>query len=759
MRKVLHIVQSLDTGGAERVVAEYAMAHDRTRYRPEVCCVLEGGYLVQQLEEAGVPVHVLRRGKRINLRALLRLTRLIVRERFDVVHNHNFTALSIGVPAAALAGVNVLVRTEHNVTRRARGGRYVLSRLAALRENAQIAVSDAVRASHLAAGRIPEDRFVTVRNGIDGGRMVVEGDRRTLRLSLGWNPDDFICLSVGSLTRQKDFDNLLAAAVRVVEDRPEARFIVAGEGAEEGRLRSLCEEMGLTRHVSFVGRSTDIPRLLKAADAFVLSSAWEGLPITMLEAMAAGTPCVVTSAGGVDEVTKDGVSGLVVPPRDPEALARAIVRLAADVRLRDDLAAAASGVFERRCTARGMAQQTEALYDLAASGRADLAAAGPMKVILVIGQLSFGGAERQVAELATRLPRDRYEPIVCCLSGGGPLTDEFARAGVRVVCIGKRSGVASGASRSLISLIREERPTIIHSYLFSANWRTLLVGRIMRVPLVITSVRNVDIHSRSAFLWAERLLSGLNDLVIANAEAVKEYVSREHWIRESRIKVVMNGVAAGRVAQLTSSTEDGHADGTAPMVLMVASLTPKKDHVTFLKAAAEVSRRVPEARFVVVGGGPLRGALERLARELGLEDRVEFRGETHDVAGALAEADVCVLTSLKEGCSNFVLESMLVGRPVVATDAGGNRELVDDGRTGYIVPVGDAPAVAARIVELLGDPSLARSMGDAGRESALRKFTVERMVDDTIALYEETLRRRLPGLIEWSHARAARSEA
>lgn len=756
MKRVLHIIQALDTGGAERVVAEYALAHDRSRYSPEVCCVFEGGHLVRSLEDAGVPVHVLKRGRRLDPRAFMRLTRLIVRRRFDVVHNHNFSALAIGVPAAILGGVGVLVRTEHNVARSRHGGRRLLSRLAARREDAQIAVSDAVRESHIAAGRVPATRFVTVRNGIDGSRLAVSGDRASLRWELGWDDDSFVCLSVGSLTLQKDFGNLLAAASIVVREHPNARFAVVGDGPEEARLRARCSELGLDGRVTFMKRRTDVPDLLRAADAFVLSSAWEGLPITVLEAMAAGVPCVATRAGGVDEVLEDGVSGLVVEAGDPGALAGAIARVATDAALRERLAARARVVFDGRCGAKGMARQTEALYELAANGRADLAAAGPMKVIFVIGQLSFGGAERQVAELAARLPRDRYEPVVCCLSDGGAMTEELARAGVRVVCVGKRSGVGSGASRSLMRLIREERPTILHSYLFSANWRTVLVGRVMRVPLVVTSVRNVDIHSAPVLVWFERLLSGLNDVVIANAEAVKDYVAREHWMRPSRIRVVLNGVAPERAAGLTDGPGGGRQGGAAPTVLIVASLTPKKDHATFLSAAAIVSRRLPEARFLIVGDGPLRGTLEERCRELGLCGRVEFRGETSEIGRALAESDVCVLTSLKEGCSNFILESMLAGRPVVATDAGGNRELVDDGATGYIVPIGNADAVASRVVEILTDAERGCRMGVSGRSRALDRFSVGRMVEDTIVVYEETLRRRVGGLVEWAYARAAR---
>jgi glycosyltransferase involved in cell wall biosynthesis len=290
----------------------------------------------------------------------------------------------------------------------------------------------------------------------------------------------------------------------------------------------------------------------------------------------------------------------------------------------------------------------------------------------------------------------------------------------------------------------------MHSYLFSANWRTVLVGRLAGVPLVITSVRNVDIHGRPMFVAFERMLSHLNDRVVANAEAVKDHVAVIHGIRRDRISVILNGVSLERVAAAA-----GRSDGP-PTVLVVASLTPKKDHHTLLDAAALVCARLPDTRFVLVGDGPLRGELERRSEELGVSRNVEFGGELTDIGPALRQADLCALTSLKEGCSNFILESMLAGRPVVATDAGGNRELVEDGETGYVVALGDAEAVASRMVEILSDRELATRMGESGRRRAERLFNVDRMVSETMTLYESTLRERVPGLVEWSIARGAR---
>jgi len=168
---------------------------------------------------------------------------------------------------------------------------------------------------------------------------------------------------------------------------------------------------------------------------------------------------------------------------------------------------------------------------------------------------------------------------------------------------------------------------------------------------------------------------------------------------------------------------------------------------------------VPDVRFLLVGDGPLRGALEARAGALGLAGALRFVGETDDAPGVLADADISVLTSIKEGCSNVVLESMAAGCPMVATAVGGNPELIEDGVTGYLVPAGDAEAVADRIVRLLTEPGLAARMGEAARAHVASEFSVERMVEKTVGLYAALLDERAPGLVAWAAATAAREGA
>ncbi|MCD4691043.1 glycosyltransferase, partial [bacterium] len=766
MARVLHIVQSLEAGGAERVVVEYALAHDRSRYEPEICCVVRGGPLEKPLMTAGVPVHILARGRRYNVVAGLRLARLIRRRRYDIVHNHNFTALAVGVPAAVLGGARCIVRTEHNVVFTHHWVRKFVSRIAALREDAQIGVSRAVTRSHRANGRIPARRFVTVWNGINDTRLSTDDDRDVVRAELGLEPGQIMSVTVGSLTTQKDHGNLLAAAQLVLSERPEVRFFIVGGGTLEDEIRGRIHELGLDGRVILLGERLDVPRILAASDVFVLPSAWEGLPITILEVMATSVPCVATDVGGVAEVLADGHNGFVVPARDPRKLADRIVLLAGDASLRQRMARAARDVYEAGFTAEAMVRQTESLYDLARAGSAARATSDRIKVLFVIRQLGYGGAERQLVELAARLPRDRFEAVVCTLSSEGALADEIRRAGVRVVVLETRTGILSGSSLGLFRLIMRERPTILHSYLFPANWRTAIVGRVARVPLVITSVRNVDVHALRHLRLAERVTGWLSDRVLANAEAVRDYIVKHHRTAPRKVRVICNGVSIRRIAgerngvggtrAQAPGTEaaSGHdaRDGAPATVVMIASLTPKKDHGTFLKAARLIADERPDTRFLIVGDGPLAGHLMERARALGLEGNVEFLGETSDIGGLLSCVDISVLTSLKEGCSNVILESMAAGKPVVATSVGGNPELVVEGDTGYLVPPRDAAGVARRVLELLADDGVRTAMGARGRERVFDGFTAVRMVEQTARFYEEELAVRLPGLVAWAQA-------
>jgi glycosyltransferase involved in cell wall biosynthesis len=181
------------------------------------------------------------------------------------------------------------------------------------------------------------------------------------------------------------------------------------------------------------------------------------------------------------------------------------------------------------------------------------------------------------------------------------------------------------------------------------------------------------------------------------------------------------------------------------VVGILASLTPPKDHATFLRAAAKVARARPAARFAIIGDGPLRADLEALAADLGIAERVVFFGYQRRVADFLAACDLLVSSSQdNEGCSNSVLEAMAVGVPVIATDVGGSCELVDQGVTGFLVPVGDSDTLAAAVADALTDLPRTRAMAERARQVIDSRFGLRRMVAEYEALYTTLLHRERP---------------
>ena len=177
----------------------------------------------------------------------------------------------------------------------------------------------------------------------------------------------------------------------------------------------------------------------------------------------------------------------------------------------------------------------------------------------------------------------------------------------------------------------------------------------------------------------------------------------------------------------------------------MARLFPAKNHAIFLRTAAIINQAMPDTRFALVGDGPLRSYLENLSQELGLASKAIFFGEQRDVGTYLSAFDIAVLTSEAEGCSNYLLEAMALGKPVVATDVGGNREVVQHSETGLLIPPGNAEALAKAIIALLQDPEAARAMGQRGRDRVVTQFSVESMVQQYQDIYEDTLRNRPAG--------------
>jgi len=365
--RVLHIVPDMGVGGLPRVVETLCRTTDPARFEVGVLTLNFAGELAEALAAAGYATHDLPRpGKGPDYGASRRVAALLRRERVDVVHTHNTQALMHGGLGALFAGVRTLIHTDHARPFPDALKYMVIERVLSTLAYKVVGVSEHTTDALHRYEWIPRAKLCTIPNGIepglfDGSRSREEV-RAATRASLGIAADAEVLLIGARLEEQKGITYLLQAMPTILAARPNARLVIAGTGTLRSALEAEAQALGVSGQVQFLGVRLDMPALLVSADLFMLPSNWEGLPMIVLEALAAQCPIIATAVGGVPSAVRAGESGVLVPPRDPAALARAVIALLQDPRERARLATGGRAVFDAHFSAAAMARQYEALY-------------------------------------------------------------------------------------------------------------------------------------------------------------------------------------------------------------------------------------------------------------------------------------------------------------------------------------------------------------------------------------------------------------
>jgi len=367
-----------------------------------------------------------------------------------------------------------------------------------------------------------------------------------------------------------------------------------------------------------------------------------------------------------------------------------------------------------------------------------------LTALLLVNDLRIGGAERQLVQLARGLDKERFRVIVSTLYSGQPFENDLEGApGVELMPLNRRGKFDITALFKLVGLLRREKVDIIQPFLTPATVFGLLAAMIAATPVKIVTERcglrlNTSAGDK-AYRFVEDRLTRFADAVVSNSEAGRRYVQSRGVARE-KVRVIYNGVAPERVeTNLVERQEVRHEYGVLDeswLIGIVASLTPAKDHANFLQAASIVRAEVPGTKFMLVGDGPLRPELMRRAGVLGLDGSVIFAGHQMRVAPFIGAMDVAVLSSCDhEGCSNFLLEAMGLGRPIVATDVGGSEELFPSGEAGLIVPPRNPLILAHAILQVMRNPEAAARMQRRSRQIFRERFTLSNMVSEYEDLY------------------------
>lgn len=358
---VCHLLPALPAHGAEQLLLDIVRHTDRNRVNLSVCLISGLGPLVTEFEALGIPVTFLPKRSRKDVSIAFRLAASWKKNRFDLIHTHLFTADLWGRFAGLFSQVPI-VSTSHTTSDPNIGplGRW-LDRMLDRRNNAVICVSEAVRRYRIEEAGFDPKKLHLIENGIDLDRFQKTASKEEMESRLGLPSGRRWAVIVGRLVSLKGHRFLIDALSLLVKDIPDLGLLIVGDGEEEKELKKLVDEKGLMERIFFLGLRRDIADILGMSEVLVLPSSREGLPIVLLEAMAAGLPVVVTPVGGIPEVVMEGKTGFFVS-QEPMSIASALRRIFENPAMARAMGSDARKLIEERYDIRVVARRYENLY-------------------------------------------------------------------------------------------------------------------------------------------------------------------------------------------------------------------------------------------------------------------------------------------------------------------------------------------------------------------------------------------------------------
>ena len=368
----------------------------------------------------------------------------------------------------------------------------------------------------------------------------------------------------------------------------------------------------------------------------------------------------------------------------------------------------------------------------------------PRRILYLVETLEVGGTERQMVETALQLRGRGHELVVGCLRAQGPLLEVLQQASIEIVEFPRGTKLFSFQGffqlLRLATFLRRGSFDVLHAHDLPANLVGVPAGWLAGTPIIISSRRYLaDLDWCST--WKNRIISAiyrLSHYVVVNSNVICDLLVRRDGVKKEKIRVLYNAVNAERFANCRHNSREilGAEGERSKRIAVVANMHCRvKGHACLLAAAEKICREFPEVRFVLIGDGRERPALEEQARVAGLRQNFLFLGARKDVPELLSCCDMSVLPSESEGMPNSVLEAMAAGLAMVATSVGGVPEIITNEVSGLLVPPNDPQALSAAILRLLRDDELRQRLAAAGQESVIARFGFSRLVEKLENLY------------------------
>ena len=753
------LLPSLAGGGAERVMLDLLSAFDQQGLRSELVLATradpqQDGWSERDVPD-GIPIRHLDAPRTAS--AFLPLARYLRTRKPATL----LTTLEQTTAIAALARhvaphVRLVLREANTVEADlAADARSLEGRiLAPLLRHAYHQADAIIAVSHGAADAL------TRSFGVPATRIdVIENPAITPRLEAGANavpPHPWLepgqpptLVTLARLTPQKRLDVLLHAFALTHAHTP-SRLLILGDGSERATLETLASRLGITRDVHFTGWVANPFAYLAHAQAFALSSDWEGMPNALIQARALGLPVVATDCpSGTRDVLDDGKEGWLVPCNDPHAMATALNEALTTPRSSPSNAWRARFTLDAaaRRYAQHLAPSTTQSTAPRTGKRAEPHTPRPLHILLVTTSLMRGGAENQVVDIALGL-RQRGHPVDLVTLRDPEAHEATLRdAHVPVHSLHMQRGRPD--PRALLRyarLVRRLKPDVVHAHMVHANLLARLARPLAPTPVLISTAHNVDEGPR----WRElayRLTDPLGTLTTNVAQAGVDRFIRVGATPAHRIEAIPNGLDLNRWAPNPDTRNRLRQElglGDTFTWLAVGRLEPQKDLPNLLHAAMQAPDGDAPARphtILIVGEGPLRTDLETLARNLDPNGHaLRFLGPRSDVPDLMQAVDGYLLSSAWEGLPLVLLEAAAAGLPIVATDVGGVREIVRTEAMGLVVPPGDPTALAHAMHHVeRTDPKRRTAMGRTGRDVVQRHYDLPHVIDTWLARYHALL--------------------
>lgn len=374
-----------------------------------------------------------------------------------------------------------------------------------------------------------------------------------------------------------------------------------------------------------------------------------------------------------------------------------------------------------------------------------------VRILHLIEHLVVGGAERVLVDIVKNIDKDKFKSIVCVYRDENPLLDELVKTGYPVIYLRKNllTPLFPKFLKPLFLLIesiifvirlaklmRDNNIQILHTHLFSAGLWGRLAALIGGRPKIITTEHTTTDWEKSLKKTvSNRLLNPITDRIVAVTDTVGKTVIDVQKVVPGQVIIIPNGINIDNFSYGKTAKRKTILPGSKPRIAIISSLTPVKRHDLLFEALKICFKRIPTISCCVVGDGPERAGLEQIVRNLGISNFVFFLGNRNDVNEILADVDIVVSTSDYEGLPINLLEAMAAGVPVVATDVGGNKDLVDSGKTGILVERGNVEAIANGICNVIENHDLSEQLGRNGYKAVEENYSLDKIIKKWEKLY------------------------